>query len=156
MSRRPPPALRLARGLGIAYIPHLDDVYARVVRASGRGEPDAVALRLVAVVHEQPPAVVSSLLRRHVGAAVAARVAAIVRGFGEIWKIDDERALARYVRRHRAHLRALLLFELAHEGTSTEAMRRAAVLGGLTRPLAAWTRRLTSMDRAAPAVSSVG
>jgi hypothetical protein len=42
------------------------------------------------------------------------------------------------------HLEPLLLFEVAHEGAATDAMRAAARLGGYEENLEIWVRRLAS------------
>ena len=54
----------------------------------------------------------------------------IIEGFGDIWKINDESHLREYVSWRQSHLEPLLLFEVAHEGAATEAMRATARLGG--------------------------
>ena len=64
----------------------------------------------------------------------------LVPGFGEVWRLDD---VDGYVRRHAGRLRALLLFELAHEGAATEAMRAAAARGGIADEFSEWETRLT-------------
>ena len=71
-------------------------------------------------------------------------LAPIVLGFGEVWQPDLD--LDAYVGRHHDHLRALLLFELAHEGAVTPAMRAAAERGGIAPELTAWERALTPTD----------
>jgi hypothetical protein len=142
VTRRRSPAAVLARALSVPYVPHLDEVYARLACAMGAREPHAAALCLTAVVHEQAPAqIVRALIQAGRGRVVPV-VSAVVAGFGEIWKAPDADALAAYVRRHRGHLRPLLLFEVAHEGRATPAMRAAARLGGLAGPMARWTTRL--------------
>jgi hypothetical protein len=149
MTRGRSPAAALAAALAVPHLPHLDDVYSRVTHVMGRCEPDAVALRLAAVVHELPPARVRRLLVRAGHANVAPLVVVIVAGFGEVWKLDTPAALARYVRRHQRRLRALLLFEVAHEGGATSAMRAVAQRAGLARPLARWNARLNRRGRRA-------
>jgi hypothetical protein len=142
VTRRRSRAAVTARALAIPYVPHLDDVYARLVRAMGAREPHGAALRLAVVVHEQAPAQIVRALTRAGRGRMAPVVSAVVAGFGEVWKAPDAEALAAYVRRHRGHLRPLLLFEVAHEGRATPAMRAAARLGGLAGPMARWTTRL--------------
>jgi hypothetical protein len=132
----------MARALAVPHGPHLDDVYARLACTMGAREPHAAALRLAAVVHEQAPAQIVRALIRSGRPRVVPVVLAVVAGFGEVWKAPDANALAAYVRRHRGHLRPLLLFEVAHEGRATPAMWTAARLGGLAGPMARWTARL--------------
>jgi hypothetical protein len=69
-------------------------------------------------------------------------VAPVVVGFGEVWKLAGEADVAAYVDRHADHLRALLLFELAHEGAATQAMRDVAAHADLTEEFATWERAL--------------
>jgi hypothetical protein len=144
MTRRRSRAAVMARALSVPFVPHLDDVYARLGHAMGTREPHAAALRLAAVVHEQAPAQIVRALTRAGRSRAAPVVAAVVAGFGEVWKAADADDLAAYVRRHRGHLRPLLLFEVAHEGGATPAMRAAASLGGLTGPMVRWTARLAA------------
>jgi hypothetical protein len=94
---------------------------------------------LVAEIHEERE---PDRLRAAANDADAGRdtdaVVAIALGFGEVWKVTDEASLDEYVGRHAGHLRALLLFELAHEGAATEAMRAAAERAGIESQLASW------------------
>jgi hypothetical protein len=94
---------------------------------------------LVAAVHEERE---PERLRLAALAAGAERdadaVVAIALGFGELWQVTDEASLDDYVARHAGHLRALLLFELAHEGSATDAMTAAARRGGIEREFAGW------------------
>jgi hypothetical protein len=69
-------------------------------------------------------------------------VALVVLGFGELWRIADDADLSAFLRLHRYHLRPLLLFELAHEGAATAAMRAAAERGGIADEFTAWEQRL--------------
>lgn len=63
--------------------------------------------------------------------------------FGGVWALYDPEAEApAFVERHRAYLRPLLLFELAHEGAATHAMRTVARAAGLGRELGAWQSAL--------------
>jgi len=128
----PPPALRS----------HIVAVYARVERAAGPASPAAWPLKLTALVHEEPPARVGRVLARAGLAGQSRFVRGIVASFGEIWKARDGRALAAFARRHRRRLRPLLLFEVAHEGAATAAMRDVARRGGIERVLASWLARL--------------
>jgi hypothetical protein len=72
-------------------------------------------------------------------------VSAVVLAFGEVWKLDGDAEIAAYCTRHEAYLRPLLLFELAHEGSSTEAMRAAATHAGVRTEFAGWERELRAM-----------
>jgi hypothetical protein len=94
---------------------------------------------LVAAVHEERE---PERLRKAAVAAGAGHdagaVVAIALGFGEVWQVTDEASLDDYVARHAGHLRALLLFELAHEGSATDAMTAAAERGGVELEFAGW------------------
>ena len=125
---------------GAALRAHIDGVVARVARAAA-GEPHGPALRAAALVHEEAPARFPTRLAAN-EAEHAPLVAAIVAGFGALWKARDPDGVADYVARHRAHLAPLLLFELAHEGAPTALMRAAARQGGLDQEFEAWVERL--------------
>ena len=71
----------------------------------------------------------------------------VVSGFGALWKITRDHDIADYVAAHKAHLAALLLFELAHEGQPTPGMERAAELGHLRGSFDVWANRLSSETR---------
>jgi hypothetical protein len=105
---------------------HIDQVSERL-RAAAPPDLRDELLR-AAAVHED---------RDH----VPADVAPIVLGFGEVWQPGLD--LDAYVGRHRDHLRALLLFELAHEGAATTAMRSAAERGGIADEFSAWERTMS-------------
>jgi len=90
-------------------------------------------------------------------ADAASRVLEILNGFGNVWRVKEEEELQKYVRGHRAHIEGLLLFEVAHEGAATEAMRAVAHegaateamravarLGGLEEQLEKWEARLAA------------
>jgi hypothetical protein len=98
---------------------------------------DTVAARIQAIA---PPDLRDPLLR-----ATETHEVEPVPGFGEIWRPD--RDLDDYVRRHTGRLRALLLFELAHEGAATHAMRAAAARGGIAGEFANWETRLRTSGR---------
>ena len=83
-------------------------------------------------------------LRRAGMADAASRVLEILNGFGNVWRVKEEEELQKYVRGHRAHIEGLLLFEVAHEGAATEAMRSVARLGGLEEQLEKWEARLAA------------
>jgi hypothetical protein len=65
-------------------------------------------------------------------------VVAVALGFGEVWALTDDAAIDGYIERHAAHLRALLLFELAHEGDTTETMTAVAHRAGIAEEFADW------------------
>jgi hypothetical protein len=94
---------------------------------------------MVATVHEErePERLRKAALAAGAGGGGPAR-GAQARGFGEVWQVTDESSLDEYVARHAGHLRALLLFELAHEGSATDAMTAAARRGGIEREFAGW------------------
>ena len=119
---------------------HIDTVATRV-RCAAAGTPSR-ALRLAALVHEEAVGQLPTVLREAGLGAHTAPVLAIVGGFGEVWKARDAAGLADYVGRHREHLASLLLFELAHEGRPTAAMRAAARQGGVAEEFETWVRRL--------------
>jgi hypothetical protein len=97
--------------------------------------------RHVAQVSDRISAAAPPDLRDELLHAAAEHEERIVPGFGEVWQPDLD--LEAYVGRHGPHLRALLLFELAHEGAATPAMRAAAERGGLAPEFSAWERALT-------------
>jgi hypothetical protein len=116
---------------------HVDEVGRRLETAA----PDDLRelTMMVATVHEERE---PNRLRKVALAAGAGRdadaVVAIALGFGELWQVTDEASLDEYVARHAGHLRALLLFELAHEGSATDAMTAAAQRGGIEREFSVW------------------
>jgi len=79
-------------------------------------------------------------------AEAAPAVAAVLTGFGEVWRAESDEKLWEYSRTHGARLAPLLLFELAHEGRPTAPMRRAAHFGGLELPFQRWARRLRTHE----------
>jgi hypothetical protein len=108
---------------------HVEEVAERV-RAIAPADLREPLLRAVAVHEERDPD------------RLPADVAPVVLGFGDVWKLADEADVTAYADRHAEHLRALLLFELAHEGAATEPMRLAAAHAGLAGEFAAWERAL--------------
>jgi hypothetical protein len=108
---------------------HIDEVADRLRMAAPAGLRERL-LRAAAVHEERDP----DRLPRD--------VAPVVMGFGEVWKLAGEADVAAYVDRHADHLRALLLFELAHEGSATQTMRDVASHAGLTDEFATWERAL--------------
>jgi hypothetical protein len=116
---------------------HVDGVVRRVEATA----PDDLRrlVLLVAEVHEERE---PDALRSAAKAAGAERdtdaVVALALAFGEVWTVTDAASCDDYVGRHAGHLRALLLFELAHEGAATDAMRAVADRSGLGAQLGAW------------------
>lgn len=116
---------------------HIEAVNGRTAASA----PDELRelLLLVAAVHEERDPV---RLRDAAQAAGAGQltdtVMAIGLGFGEVWTLTDDAAIDGYIERHAAHLRALLLFELAHEGTPTQAMTAVAYRAGIAEEFADW------------------
>jgi hypothetical protein len=108
------------------------------------------ALRLTALVHEEPLGSLPQLLGSAGVSAFAPTVVAVTGAFGRIWKVRTDDDLRRYVEAHRPHLAPILLFELAHEGQSTAHMERAAEAGGLHSAFTCWAERLAAAARRAP------
>ena len=106
---------------------HIEEVSARIRAAA----PDDLRERLLraAALHEDPDGVPTD-------------VADIVLGFGEVWRIGGAAEVTAYAQRHADHLRALLLFELAHEGAATDAMRAVAAEAGLAVEFGGWERAI--------------
>jgi hypothetical protein len=121
---------------------HVDAVSGRLELAA----PDDLRelTLLVAAVHEERDP--ERLRKAAVKEGAAHRTDAVVvvaLAFGEIWNVTDEPSLDAFVGRHAGHLRALLLFELAHEGAATEPMRAAAARAGIAHELAGWQAALS-------------
>ncbi len=116
---------------------HVEAVGGRIAASA----PDDLRelLLLVAAVHEERD---PDQLREAAQAAGAGQltdaVAAIALGFGEIWTLTDDAGIDGYIERHAAHLRALLLFELAHEGAAIETMSAVARRAGIAEEFADW------------------
>ena len=119
---------------------HIRRVYDRLERAVDEGL--ASPLRLTVLVHEVAPDHVPALLDRIGLPDFAPIVTSIIGAFGRLWKLKRDDDLIEFVRAHRLHLAPLLLFELAHEGAPTVAMRRIAHLAGLERRFERWAARL--------------
>ena len=125
---------------------HIGEVYDRLEGAAGPDFPDIAALRLMALVHEERPSRARVLVEDTGFAEAASAIAAVLTGFGEVWRADSDEKLREYAREHGARLAPLLLFELAHAGRSTAAMKRAAHFGGLELPFQRWARRLRTRE----------
>ena len=110
----------------------------RVEVAAGDEHERFWPVKLTALVHEMPPTKLGTTLRRAGIVDVAPHALAILQGFGHVWRVKGGEELQKYVSGHRAYLESLLLFEVAHEGTATEAMRAVACLGGLEKRLEKW------------------
>ncbi len=123
---------------------HIGAVYRRLEAALDEDFALASALRLAVLVHEEPPGRLPALLTDAGLADLSATVAAVVGAFGRIWKLRNERDAVDYAMSHRSCLEPLLLFELAHEGTSTPAMNWVAAFGGLEAMVDRWAWRLAS------------
>ena len=118
---------------------HVRRVYERLERAVD--EELAPPLRLTVLVHEVAPDHVPALLDRIGLPDFTPIVTSIVAAFGRLWKLQSEDDLIDFARAHGRHLAPLLLFELAHEGAPTVAMRRIARLAGLERRFDGWAAR---------------
>ena len=121
---------------------HIRRVYERLERAVD--EELAPPLRLTVLVHEVAPDHVPALLDRIGLPDFRPIVTSIVDTFGRLWKLRSDDDLVDFVRAHEPHLAPLLLFELAHEGAPTVAMRRIARLAGLELRFEYWAARLVA------------
>jgi hypothetical protein len=108
---------------------HIEQVSARI-RTVAPPDLREHLLRVAALHEERDPE------------RLPADVALVVLGFGELWRIADDADLTAFVRLHHYHLRALLLFELAHEGSATDGMRAVALRAGMADDFADWERAL--------------
>jgi hypothetical protein len=129
----------------ITLIDHVGDVYRRVETAAGRDFAQLEALRLTALVHEEPLESLPRLLGSAGLSELIPDVVAVTREFGRVWKIKTDAGLGAFVRDNRPCLRAILLFELAHEGQATPGIERAAQAGGLETAFARWVARLAGV-----------
>jgi len=144
-------------GLRSQFIPHVAEVIQRVEVAAGDEHERFWSVKLTALVHELPPTELVATLQRAEVADVASRILAILNGFGHVWRIKNKEELQKYVNGHRAYLESLLLFEVAHEGVATEAMRAVASLGGLEERLEEWSAHLAAAhSRSVDSISTKG
>jgi hypothetical protein len=128
----------------VTLFKHVGDVYERVETAADRDFDEIPALRLAALVHEEPLGSLPQLLGSAGVSAFAPTVLAVTGAFGCIWKVRTDDDYRRYVEAHRPGLAPILLFELAHEGQSTAHMERAAEVGGLHSTFTCWAERLAA------------
>jgi len=135
-------AAELADMLSWKVSDHIRRVYERLERAVD--EELAPPLRLTVLVHEVAPDHVPALLDRIGLPDFRPIVTSIVDTFGRLWKLRSDDDLVDFVRAHEPHLPPLLLFELAHEGAPTVAMRRIARLAGLELRFEYWAARLVA------------
>jgi hypothetical protein len=136
--------------------PHVVEVIHRAEIVMGDEQTRFWPAKLAALLHEMSIAEVEEALRQMEFGDVARLVCDIIEGFGHIWKIKDESQLREYVFRRQSHLGPLLLFEVAHEGAATDAMRAAARLGGYEENLEIWVGRLASSQRSSSNFEFVG
>jgi hypothetical protein len=123
---------------------HVGDVYRRVETTADDELDELPALRLAALVHEEPLESLPRLLESANLSDLAPTVVAVIGGFGLVWKARGEADLRAYVTAHKQHFASTLLFEVAHEGRSTALMERAAELAGLKTALLRWSARLAA------------
>jgi hypothetical protein len=128
--------------LPVKLFEHIGIVYRRLEGVADAHCPGIAELRLTVLLHEMSPNSLPSLLAEAGFSDFVPTVVGVIGGFGELWKVGTDHEIAEYVVAHRAHLGALLLFELAHEGRAISAMERAAELGGLDLCFKRWTGRL--------------
>jgi len=131
----------------VTLLEHVGDVYQRVETAAGRDFDQIEALRLAALVHEEPPESLPRLLRSAGVSDLVPTAVAVTGAFGHIWKVRTEDDLRSYVESHGPRLPLVLLFELAHEGRSTPEMERAAAVGRLQSAFDCWAERLAPAPR---------
>src|SRR5439155_7305545 len=101
--------------------------------------------RLMVLLHEERPARARVLLEDAGFAEAAPALAAVLNGFGEVWRAESDAKLREYTQAHAGCLAPLLLFELAHEGRPTAPMKRAAHFGGIEQTFQRWARRLRTL-----------
>lgn len=126
--------------------PHVIEVIRRAEIAMGDEQKRLWPVKLAALLHEMSVAEGDETLWQMGFGDIARLVCDIIEGFGEIWKINAESQLREYAFRRQSHLESLLLFEVAHEGAATDALRTAARLGGYEAHLEAWVGRLASVQ----------
>jgi len=130
------------RELPITLLDHVGDVYRRVETAADPDFDRIEALRLAALVHEELLERVRQLVGSPGLSELLPDVVAVIREFGRVWKVSTDDDLRRYVDENKGFLRAILLFELAHEGHATPQMERAARAGRLGAAFARGAARL--------------
>jgi hypothetical protein len=128
---------------------HIAAVYHRLERLAGVDDSTSLGeLRLAVLFHEEPPDRLPSLLVEAGFADLAPAILDVIGGFGQLWKANTDHEMVAYVAAHKAHLPALLLFELAHEGRATPQMERAAEIADLALDFDRWAARLSTRDAA--------
>jgi hypothetical protein len=132
-----------------AYLEHTGEVYRPLEIAAHADLTEGAALKLAVLVHEDSTEGLPAFLEAGGFSDLTNRVIELINGFGELWKVKDSQELESDVRSHRAYLRTLLLFELAHEGRSTPMMKEAARFAGLEAAFERWTLRLPHCENAA-------
>jgi len=140
---RPLRAALAAAGLGEPAA-HVDRVVARL-EALVDGADDARLLKLAALAHELDPGrVVPALGRLGVEPEAAGAARRLVAAFwaADLWRDADDAGARVWMRRVGASARAMLLFEVAHEGGVTASMLAAAELAGLRAEVASWRKLL--------------
>jgi len=130
------------RELPLTLPDHIGDVYRRLEMAAGPDSDRIDALRLTALVHEEPLERVRQLVGSPGLLELLPDVVAVVREFGRVWKVGSDHDLRTYVEENKGLLRAILLFELAHEGHATPQMERAARAGRIGTAFERWAARL--------------
>lgn len=131
----------LARILSTPFFDHIAEVYARLERIA-TGSLEAWPLKLVVLVHEEPPARAAELVGGAGFSEARDLVLRVLDGFGGVWKVRNDSEMEAYVRAHGPGLASLLLFELAHEGAATASMQSAARAAGLAATFQRWLGRL--------------
>ena len=128
--------------LPVRLFEHIGATYQRLERLADPDFPDLAKLRLAVLLHEESPCSLPGILAEAGFGDFAGTVIGVIEGFGQLWKVLADREIAECIVAQREHLAALLLFELAHEGSAIPQMERVAELGGLDLPFRRWVERL--------------
>ena len=124
---------------------HVDAVIERVEAVIGDDADDGRILKLAALAHELTPARVALALTRVGVEPTSARAAEeLVASFwaADLWRGANGAGARAWLRRAGPCARAMLLFEIAHEGGVTARMTAAASLAGLGADVDSWQKRL--------------
>jgi hypothetical protein len=132
--------------LPVALSEHVREVFRRVETAAADDFDQVAELRLVALVHEEPPESLPDLLGSTGLLDYLPVVRAVTGRFGRVREVRTEDDLRDFVETSGPHLAAILLFELAHEGRPTPEMERAARLGGLQPAFERWAARVARRE----------